>query len=56
LLSDVLKINSQFLEYDIMDGLSRDFSASGQTIPVGQFLIKIHIKDREQASKQYIDW
>lgn len=55
--SDLLKMDIEFAEFESMDGLSRDFPAeAGLDLPIGQFLVEIHLFSGRQTSKGYLDW
>lgn len=46
-----------FVEFEAMDGLSRDFPAeSGMELPIGQFMVEIHLTNGATSAAEYLKW
>lgn len=55
--SDILKMDIEFAEFESMDGLDRDFPAEiGVDLPIGQFLVEIHLFPGRQTARGYLEW
>ena len=48
-----MKMDIEFAEFDAMDGFMESFD--GKDLPVGQFMVEIHLFN-SLAAKSYLDW
>ena len=54
LIRDFLKMDIEFAEFDSMTAFLEDFA--GQKLPIGQFLVEIHLFKSKITTEKFLQW